>query len=140
MKKTCSRTVLDACGSVAAEFALVVPLLFSLIFGAFEAASIAFSMNLMQHEAMVLARRLAVNTITPGEIAGQIQHNLPPWLRTHVSYTVAHTDIEQPRLNFITVQLSAAADDASLIVFFSRVLPWTIRATATAKQEVPFDG
>ncbi len=140
MKNGARRSLPDTRGSVAAEFALIVPLLFSLVFGAFEAASIAFSMNLMQHEATVVARRLAVNNMMPDEVRDEVQRQLPGWLGTHVSASVTQTDLEQPRNNFITVQLTATAEDASLIVFFSRLVPWTLRARATAQQEVPFDG
>lgn len=126
-------------GSVAAEFAMIFPLFFSLVMGGIEYGSIAFSMNAMQQAANVAAREIAVNRLSEAGAKALMTPYLPGWVSNDVSMVMIESHPEQPRINTVTVRLQASAENAAVLPIFSRALPWTVTAEANVQQEMPFD-
>lgn len=126
-------------GAVAAEFALITPLFFSLLMGAIEYGSIGYSMSAMQLAANVAAREVAVNDLSQAQAQSKAVTYLPGWMQDDTTMTLTQTDPGNPRMNTITVTMTAQAMDATPIAMFTRAAPWTMTTEAFAQQEMPYD-
>ena len=67
-------------GASAAEFALVIPLLVTFLFGSIQYGVMMFTYNLMQDAARDTARGMAVCSIQPGAEVAHAQAGLPAFL------------------------------------------------------------
>ena len=75
-------------GASAAEFALVLPLLLTLLLGTLQVGAMMYSYNLMVSSARDTARAMAVCTITDVSAARvQALQSLPPWVAAN-SWTI----------------------------------------------------
>lgn len=126
-------------GAVAAEFALIAPLLFSLLMGTIEYGSVVYSMSSMQYGANVVAREWAVNRLTPAQANARLDTFIPVWLRGHTTLSMQESNPSQPRTNTVTLTVGANSIDATPIAVFTRAHPWTITAQANVQQEMPYD-
>lgn len=125
-------------GAVAAEFALVMPLLFTLLLGAIEFGVLLFTYSAMQMSAGTAARRIAVNTLDPADAGGVINQALPPWARPGVAWTISQTNSADPGTNIIRVRLTGQSDQLTVMPMLTRMVPWTLVADASTKQELPY--
>ena len=125
-------------GATAAEFALVVPVLMTLVFGAFEYGCIAYAMSSMQFGANVVARDVAVNNLGPAEAAARLQPYLPGWMQGEVEVSLTQSNPADPRLNMIRLQLETPAVSATPFAMMTRLHPWTLSAWADVRQELPY--
>jgi Flp pilus assembly protein TadG len=126
-------------GAVAAEFALVAPLLFSLIMGGIEYGSLVYSMSSMQLAANVTARDIAVNNLSEAEAEARMAPYLPGWMAGDISISLSESHPDQPRINTRKIRLTADAADAVAISIFTRAASWTVSAEANVQQEMPFN-
>lgn len=127
-------------GSVAFEFALVSPLLFSILLGTLEFGFVLFSFSSMQLGTDIAARGISVNTAvgTNAQAEAAVRAALPSWLRSSVTVTVSQTDLADPRKNLIRVRATADAEDATPLPMFTRAVPWTMSTEVAVVQELPF--
>jgi Flp pilus assembly protein TadG len=125
-------------GAVAAEFALIFPVLFTLLMGGFEYGFIAYSMSSLQFGANVVARDVAVNNLDRAAAEESLEAFLPPWMRGDVSMIMTEDHPEDPRLNSVTVELQAESTTATPLSLITRAYPLTLTASATVRQELPY--
>lgn len=129
----------DRHGAVAAEFALISPLLFTMIVGIIEYSFIMFSFSAMQFGATTVAREMSVNSFKGSTPTEAVKSYLPGWLKDQVTVTVAQSTPADPRTNIFTVKVSAPALNATPMSVFTRSVPWTLSAEASMSQELPFE-
>lgn len=125
----------DTAGASAVEFALIVPVLLSLVFGIVEFSFILYTYNVAEHAALDVTRQLATNQISTSQVSGIASGELPSWIGS--SATVSTTSSStNPSINKYTVLISipaTAASPTNLLSFAYRTL--TLKATSTMQQE-----
>lgn len=126
-------------GSVAAEFGMIAPLFFALSMGGIEYGSVALSASSMQLAANVAAREVAVNRMSEAAVTAKIQPYLPGWMAGNVTVEVSESHPTEPRINVITITMTAPASSATPIAMFTKAMSWTVSAEAHVQQEMPFD-
>jgi Flp pilus assembly protein TadG len=125
-------------GSVAAEFALITPLLSMLLLCTVEMGSLLYSYSAMQMAATVASRRMAVNRVSPTAANALVDQLVPGWAADSVSVLVTQSNPADPGLNNIVLQLSAQSDQMTPVALLTRMVPWTMNARVTIKQELPY--
>jgi hypothetical protein len=125
-------------GAAAAEFALVVPILTTLLFGSLEYGGMLYGMSSMQLAANVVARDVAVNNLDPAAAQARVQRFLPGWMRGHVTVNLVQSNPGTPHLNVIRLRLEAPSSAAAPISLISRLHSWTVSAEADVRQEPPY--
>lgn len=125
-------------GSVAFEFALISPLLFSFLLGTLEYSFVLFSYSSMQLAADVAAREVSVNTGAAANVTAAVKAKLPAWVRSAVTVSITQTDLTDARKNLIRVRVTAPADKATPLPMFTRTIPWTLSTEVAVVQELPF--
>jgi Flp pilus assembly protein TadG len=128
----------DRSGSVAAEFALIVPLLTTLLLGIIEFGTVFFSYSAMQFAANNAARQMAVNVADQTTAIAAARDVLPGWARDDVAITVVQSDPADPNRNVIRVRMVADARALAATGMLTRIVPWTLTADASIKQELPY--
>lgn len=126
-------------GAVAAEFAMVTPIFFALALGGIEFGSIAMSMSSMQLAANVAAREVAVNRLSEAAASTRASTYLTPWTKSGWELAVTESHPTEPRINTVTVTLSAPASSLAAVSVYTRAFTWTAAAQANVQQEMPFD-
>lgn len=124
-------------GSVAFEFALITPLLLSLIVGGLEFSFILSSYSAIQQGVDHAAREIAINKTGANAIV-DVKSVLPAWLKSGVAISVSQSNLADARLNVIRVTATAPATSATPIAIFSNAYPWTLRTEVVVAQELPF--
>ncbi len=125
-------------GVAAAEFALILPVFVSMIFGTLEYSIMLFTYSSMQTTARDIARQVAVNNLTPSEAQAKLASRLPPWMASSATMKITQTKPADPTANIIQVNLSVPTRLASPITFFSRGTTSVLETQAEMKQELPF--
>lgn len=125
-------------GAVAAEFALVVPLLLTLFFGSLEYGTMFYGMNSMQFAANVAARDIAVNNLDAAATQARVQALLPGWMRGRVEVSLAQSNPNDARLNVIRLRLEAPSSAATPFSLLTRMHDWTLSAEADVRQELQY--
>ena len=128
----------DRAGSVASEFGLISPLLAMLLFSTVEMGSVFYCYSSMQMAANVAARRMAVNTIAPAAANALVASYVPGWAAPAVTVTVTQSNAADSNANNIVVSMTASSDRLTPISLLTRLVPWTMTASATVKQEIPY--
>ena len=125
-------------GSAASEFALIVPLLTTLLMGVIEFGTVFFSYSAMQFAAHDAARHMAVNVSSPAVALADASNLVPGWARDNVSMSVTQSNPADPSQNVIRVRLAANAREMAVMSMITRMVPWTLTADASIKQELPY--
>jgi Flp pilus assembly protein TadG len=125
-------------GSAGTEMVLLMPLLTSMLFGAFEYGSVIYSYSAMQFGANRVARTVAVNRMTNAQAAAAVRSYLPGWVRDDVTVAVSQTAPTDASTNLVRVRLSVPAEDATPLAMLTRVAPWQLTANVAMKQELPY--
>ena len=125
-------------GSAAAELALTLPLLTTLILAVFEYGCVIYSYSLMQLGANRVARSVAVHTMTDAQAQAAIVRYLPGWLANGATVTVAESAAADPSTNMINIKVSAPASAATPLALLTRVAPWQLTTNVSVKQELPY--
>lgn len=128
----------DRSGSVAAEFALIVPLLTTLLLGIIEFGTVFFCYSAMQFAANGAARQMAVNVADQATAITAARDVLPGWVRDDVAITVDQSDPGDPNRNVIRVRMVADAQAMAVTGMLTRMVPWTLTADVSIKQELPY--
>lgn len=126
-------------GAVAAEFALITPLLFSLILGALEYSVVFLSYSSMQFTANAVAREVAVNNLNVADAAAKIKAALPGWFANSVTVVVSESNPGAPQNNVVKVLVTAQADAITPLSVFTTSYPWTLTAEVLMDQELPYE-
>lgn len=125
-------------GSVMFEFAIIAPLLLSLILSGLEFSFVLFSYSAIQQGTDFAARSIAVNTSLATDAGSLVKSKLPTWLQPAVSVNVTQSNLVDPRQNLIRVTTTAPANQATPIALFSNAYSWTLTTQVVAAQELPF--
>lgn len=126
-------------GSAAAEFALVLPVLTSMIFGALEFSSIFFSYSAMQSAARDVARQVAVNTIPQEGAEEAVKERLPVWMREAIDVDITQTTPNDITTNVIQMRVEIPAVSATPLKLFTKSADWVLTTQVEMKQETPFE-
>jgi Flp pilus assembly pilin Flp len=127
-------------GTAAVEFALLLPVMTSMILGALEFSGIFFSYSAMQTAARDVTRQIAVNTMPQSEAEDAVRARVPGWMREAVQMELAQSAPGDPNSNVIEMRLLVPAHAATPLHFFTRSLDWELVTRVEMKQELPFDG
>lgn len=125
-------------GATAAEVALVMPLLTSLILGAFEYGAVVYTYSTMQFGANRVARSIAVNRMTPAQGTTAIRNSLVGWVGNSAQVSVSQTAPTDSSTNIVQVRISVAASHATPLALLTRIVPWQLTANVAMKQELPY--
>ncbi len=120
------------------EFALIIPLFMTLIFGVIEMGAVFFSYSTMQHQASRVARSVAVNTKAQSTAIADLKAAMPGWARDYVTVTITQSAPTDPNINLIQVRVALGSDHASPVTLLGSVSPWPLVANVTMKQELPY--
>lgn len=135
---SCRREGASRAGSVASEFALIVPLLTTLMLGVIEFGTVFFSYSAMQFAAHDAARQMAVNVANQATALAAASNFVPGWARDHVTMSVTQSNAADPSQNIIRVRVVADAGDMAVMSVITRLVPMTLTADASIKQELPY--
>jgi hypothetical protein len=128
----------DRAGSAVSEFALIVPLLSTLLFGTIEFGSLLYSYSAMQFGATAAARQFAVNVSDEATALAAAQAAVPGWARGDLVLSMTQSDPSDVNRNIINVELRLDADKAGALALITRMVPFTLVADASIKQELPY--
>nr|WP_171015507.1 TadE/TadG family type IV pilus assembly protein [Methylobacterium sp. L1A1] len=126
----------DEHGAIAVEFALVVPLLVSLVFATVEFGGILYTQAAAEAATNNVVRQLATNRITQAQAKEAVRPLLPVWARSNVDVAVTASNPTKPESNLFTlattIPMSQAAPTGFLKFIYSDK---SISATVTQQQE-----
>jgi Flp pilus assembly protein TadG len=125
-------------GAVAAEFAMVSPILIGLMFGTVEYGLMLYSYSSMQAAARDVTRQVAVNTLPVGSAQAELKSRLPGWMRNDATISVTQTTPANAATNVYTTTVSVSSAKATPLTFFTRAAPFTLQTEVEMKQELPF--
>lgn len=124
--------------SAGTEMVLLMPLLTTMLFGAFEYGSVIYSYSAMQFGANRVARTVAVNRMTNEQAQSQVRNYLPGWVRNDVVVSVSQTAPSDANSNLVRVRLTVPAKKATPLSMLTRVVPWQLTTDVAMKQELPY--
>ncbi len=125
-------------GAVAAEFAMVSPVLLGLMFGTVEYGLILYSYSSMQTAARDVTRQVAVNTLAIGGASAEIKSRLPTWMRNDAVISVTQTTPANAATNVYTTTVTVSSSKATPLTFFTKAAPFSLQTEVEMKQELPF--
>lgn len=128
----------DRAGSAVSEFALILPLLSTFVLGIIEFGTIVYSYSAMQFAATAAARQFAVNVSDEAASLAAARAVLPGWARDDVSLTMTQSNAGDVTRNRVSVRLTVAAAQTTPMAMITRVVPLTLTAEASVKQELPY--
>lgn len=136
----CAAKSLRGCsrGAAAAELALVLPLLTSMILGVFEYGAVMYSYSAMQSAATRMARTVAVNRMSNGEARATADSYLPGWMANKYTVSVTQSAPSDPITNMVQVRFSIPASAATPLALITRIVPWQLTSDVSMKQELPY--
>lgn len=128
----------DTRGSVAVEFALILPVLALMLYSVLEVGRAAWTHNVLQLSVEEAGRFATANpTATTSEISAVAQSMSSVLSGGTVSYTITNQPGPSPRIRFVTIQ---ATYDHTLLMptplDSAGVLPDLLRMTASARMPV----
>ncbi len=126
-------------GSVVAEFAILTPVLMSILFGIVEMGCVFWSYSAMQMGARAVLRDVAVNGRTPGSATAALQTYLPGWMQGHTTMNVTQSNPSDPANNTFAGSVQVPLNVAAPYSFLTYGSNWTLTANVTVVQELPFD-
>ena len=103
-------------GAAALEFALVVPILLTLLFAIIQFGSVVFVQNNMVNAAREGARRIAAADVTSGEATTMMQNMLGNW-NLPFTYNIALPNPANPADRNVVVTVSVPAIDARIVSY-----------------------
>ncbi|MHB2211525.1 TadE/TadG family type IV pilus assembly protein [Methylobacterium sp. CM6257] len=127
----------DTSGSSAVEFALLLPILVTIIFGIIEFGLIIYTLNTAQSAARDATRQLATNRITASQASGVVLQQLPRWVTAGTSVSVSQTAPSNPSNNLFTTDVSFAAKAATPTSLLSWAYGSTILHAKVSMQQEP---
>jgi Flp pilus assembly protein TadG len=125
-------------GAVAMEYAIIAPLLFTMILGIVEYGFVFYGYSSVQLAANQTARDIAVNTHNIANAEADLNAKLPPWIGPS-EVTVVRTNPGDLDHSDIVVTATTDAGAATPIKLFTSVLPMELTTSVTVKGELPFD-
>lgn len=125
-------------GSAAAEFVLIAPLLFAMLYGVIEAGFIFYGYGAMQLGANQAARAIAVNKTKVEDAATAVNAAIPRWMKG-VKVTAVRKNPAVPLQSLIEVTVTAPSSGASPIHGAPSLAPFTMTTRVSVKQELPYD-
>ncbi len=138
LRPHCRRFARDRRGAAAAEFALIVPVLTSMLFGTLEFGTLIFSYSAMQAAARDVTRQVSVNVMPPSAAEDAIRARAPAWVRDSMEVTLQQTAPGNPSTNVYVTRVVAPAKAATALAFFTRATDWNLVTEVEMKQELPF--
>ncbi|MFZ4690692.1 MAG: TadE family protein [Polymorphobacter sp.] len=120
------------------EYAMVAPVLFSLMLGVIEYGFVFYGYSSMQFGANNAARSIAVNRIATTKAQAEVDRFMPAWMKGEV-VTVSRTDAANASKSWILLKVSASAGSATPIKIFTKMFPLTLTAEVAVKQELPYE-
>ena len=125
----------DDSGMSAVEFAILSPILLTLVFGIIEFALILFTYNAAGHAAWDVTRQLATNRLTSAQASAAATSGLPSWVQSQATVNVQASSTD-PTTNRYTVSISFPATAATPSTFLSWAYSTTtLTAQSTMQQE-----
>lgn len=125
-------------GAAAMEFALVAPLLFSMMLGTIEYGFVFYGFSTMQYSANNVARSIAVNKMDINIAQAEVNSGMPAWVGP-ATVTAIRTNAADPTKSEIKLEATTPAKDATPITIFTTAFPVDLKSTVTVKTELPFD-
>ena len=118
-------------GAAAMEFALVVPLFCTMMFGILQYGVLMFVYTAMQDTAREASRKLATGATTASVAASEARDALPHWIPAG-SWTIVTTDAAAGATQ-VSTSISIAAANATVVDFVP--MPETLSANAIMRKE-----
>jgi Flp pilus assembly protein TadG len=125
-------------GSVALEYAIVAPLMFTMILGIIEYGFVFYGYSSVQLAANQTARDIAVNTHNIATAEDDLNEKLPPWIGPS-DVTVVRTNPTNLERSEVVITAVTDAGAATPIKIFTSLMPMELTTTVSVKAELPFD-
>ena len=100
--------------SSAVEFALIAPLLLTLLCGTFQYGILMFAYNAMESAARDATRQLSTGTASEADARTAAQTNLPPWVSTQL-WNVVTRDVGSTGTDRVQTTISVPSDAVSIL-------------------------
>ncbi len=124
-------------GVSAVEFAIIVPVLMTIVMGVLEFGMILYTFNSSENAARDVARRLATNRLTTAQASDTAKAELPGWASPSATVTVAQSAPTDPSQNQFTVSIAIPAKSATasnfLVGLYGSV---TLNSKVVLQQEI----
>lgn len=127
----------DQSGSSVVEFALLLPVLITIVFGIIEFGLIVFTLNAAESAARDATRQLATNRITASQAQSVVLQQLPRWVVAGTSVLVSQTAASDPSSNRFTTDVSFAARAATPTSMLSWAYGSTVLHAKVSMQQEP---
>jgi Flp pilus assembly protein TadG len=125
-------------GSAAMEFAIIAPLMFTMIMGIIEYGFVFYGYSRVQLAANQTARDIAVNTHNIATATADLNDKLPPWIGP-AEVSVERTSPADLAKSEVVITAVTDAGDATPIKIFTSLMPLQLTTTVSVKSELPFD-
>ncbi len=125
-------------GAAAAEFVLIAPLLFSMLYGVIEAGFIFYGYGAMQLGANQAARSIAVNRVKVTDATAAVATALPPWMKG-VTVSAVEKNPNVPLQSLIEITVTAPSTGAAPIHGATGLFPFTMTTRVSVKRELPYE-
>ena len=119
-------------GASAVEFALIVPLLLTLVCGTFQYGILMFAYNAMQNAARDATRQMSTGSATETTAKTAARNNLPPWVGSD-SWTITTRDVGTTGTNQVDTTISVNSTAVSLLTLVP--MPQTMSVKVVMQKE-----
>ena len=127
------RLVRDIRGAVAVEFALILPVLITILFGIIQFGLVMFTQQMMVYAAREAARSYAVGTSTAAQ-AQTLAEGLLPATSSNYTVTITEPDTSAGETD-VTVLISTPMSDAAIVNVLGSVMSGNIQAQIVMRVE-----
>lgn len=127
----------DEAGSNSVEFALLLPVLITLLFGIIEFGLIIYTLNTAQSAARDVTRQLATNRITASQAPSAVLQQLPQWVVAGTSVNVVQTAPSDAGSNRFTTDVAFAARAATPTSLLAWAYGSTVLHAKVSMQQEP---
>lgn len=127
------RLVRDIRGAVAVEFAIILPVLITILFGIIQFGLVMFTQQMMVYAAREAARSYAVGTSTAAQ-AQTLAEGLLPATSSNYTVTVTEPDTDLGETDVI-VLISTPMADAAIVNVLGSVMSGNIQAQIVMRVE-----
>ena len=111
--------VRDTRGSIAVEFALILPVFLLLMLGGLELGFVLYTGSSIQNAARNAVRQLALGTLDRDDLKASIDAAIPSWAVDAYTFSISDSDPGDKSKNEITVLLAVDAAQAAPIQFLT---------------------
>lgn len=134
------RLTLGRAGSVAVEFAFLVPMFTFVLFAIIEFGFVFVAYGSMHFAAANTARQVGVNSLNAAGAEVAVKSKLPAWVANAATVTTTPIVNANPLKSSLRITVSAPVRTATPLPYFTLAPSWILSTSVIVRQELPYDG